>query len=243
VKKLAIVAALEREVGPLVKNWRVTSVTAQKRTIKMFENENVVVACGGIGVVNARIAADAVYRHAGSNIGLFISAGLAGALIPEFAVGEIFSPGFVVDDVDGGRIQTSGGEGTLVTASSIVNAVSKRRLAQKHIARAVDMEAYAVADVARVYSVPFVAVKAISDTLDFAMPPLSRFLNPEGEFNTFGFAVFAAMRPWLWSTVIQLGKNSGFATQRLCRHLQLAIEHYSSTGLYNGTTEFRKVNR
>src|SRR6266404_3470517 len=96
--KLAIIAALEREIAPLVKGWKNTSVDSQRRTIKIFENDRVIVACGGIGGISARIATDAVWRYANANIGLFVSAGFAGALVPDLKVGDIFEPAAIIGD-------------------------------------------------------------------------------------------------------------------------------------------------
>src|SRR6266404_2902023 len=106
--KLAIIAALEREIAPLVKGWRTTSVDSQRRTIKIFENDNVIVACGGIGGISARIAADAVWRHSNGNVAMFVSAGFAGALVPELKVGVIFEPAIIIGDSDNNAIDTAG---------------------------------------------------------------------------------------------------------------------------------------
>ncbi len=232
MKKLAIITALERELAPLTKGWTTTQVTSQNRRVHISHSDSAIAACAGIGVINARIAAGAAYDFGKGEIAQFISAGLAGALIPEFEVGEIFTPKLIIDDVDGGRIDAASGDGTLVTASTIADAAAKRSLAARHIARAVDMEAYAVADVARVYGVPFTAVKAISDTLDFPMPPLSRFITDDGQFHTARFAVFIAMRPWMIPNVFALGRHSALATERLTAHLQQVIQQHA---LYNSS--------
>lgn len=232
MKKLLIIAALERELAPLIKGWSASELISQNRRVRIFETDAAIAACAGIGVINARIASGAAYQHAKGEVAQFISAGLAGALIPEFQVGEIFTPAAIVDDVDNGRIPTSSGSGTLVTASRVADGASKRAMATQHIARAVDMEAYAVADVARVYGLPFIAVKAISDKLDFPMPPLSRFISETGNFKTASFSIYVAMRPWLIPTVLKLGRNSARATTSLSQHLQQMIQQHAA-GLYN----------
>jgi nucleoside phosphorylase len=239
MKNLILIAALDREIAPLVKGWETAEVTSQNRRVKIHRSDSAIAAVAGIGVINARIAAGAAYEFAKGDAAQFISVGLAGALIPEFGVGEIFIPKLIIDDVDGGRIETASGEGTLVTASRVADPASKRGMASRHIARAVDMEAYAVADVARVYGVPFTAVKAISDTLDFPMPPLSRFISDSGQFNTAGFALYVALRPWLIRTVLTLGKNSATATERLTAYLQQMIQQHRA-GLYNSSNPSTK---
>ena len=51
------------------------------------------------------------------------------------------------------------------------------------------MEAAAVAAVAQERGIEFAAVKAISDELDFVMPPVGRFVDADGKFETARFAV------------------------------------------------------
>jgi hypothetical protein len=225
--KLAIIAALEREIAPLVKGWTATSVDSQRRTIKIFERDNVIVACGGIGGISARIATDAVWRYAYSNVAMFVSAGFAGALVPELKVGDIFEPAIIIGDSDNNTIETAGGKGKLVSAGAIAGVEHKRIFAGNYEAQAVDMEAFAVADVARVYNVPCIAIKVISDEYDFPMPPMGRFVGDSGEFNTAGFIGYTLVRPWLWPTVVKLGTNSAIATERLCAALKKRIVQYS----------------
>jgi hypothetical protein len=225
--KLAIIAALEREIAPLVKGWKTISVDSQRRTIKIFEKNNALIACGGIGGISARIATDAVWRHANGNIGLFISAGFAGALVPELKVGDIFEPATIIGDSDNNSIDTAEGKGKLVSAGAIAGIEHKRIFAGNYQAQAVDMEAFAVADVARVYNVPCIAIKVISDEYDFPMPPMGRFVADSGEFNTAGFVAYTLVRPWLWPTVVKLGSNSALATKRLCEALNKKFEQHS----------------
>src|SRR6202035_2621021 len=97
--KIAIVAALEREVSGLIKNQTRLRREYQGRNFIFFEQDEMVIVCGGIGVEAARRAAEAVialYRPA-----LMLSVGFAGALVPALRVGEIFSPAVVLDARDG----------------------------------------------------------------------------------------------------------------------------------------------
>lgn len=234
MKRLAIIAALEREVAGLVRGWTHTVTSAQNRSVHIYESDAALVAFAGIGVINARIAAAAAYAQAQGNVAQFISAGLAGALVPELETGDIVTPRLILDEVDGGQIEAASGEGTLVTASSITGADAKRALATRHAARAVDMEAYAVADVARIYGVPFIAVKAISDRLDFPMPPLSRFVSDNGQFQTAKFALYTALRPWTMPAVLALGRHSALASERLTAYLRGIVQQHAA-GLYNSS--------
>jgi len=204
----------------------------QQRKVVFFETDSAIAAYAGIGVVSARIAADSAYKLAGSSASALISIGLAGALKPQLKVGDIVQPAVIRDAVDNLKIETRLGKGTLVTASVVASRAYKQQLAEQFQADAVDMEAYAVADVAQVYGVPFAAIKAISDELHFEMPPLNRFVTPEGQFRTGAFALHVAARPWLLSQTMVLGRNSATAIAALTKRLQNVVSD-GPKSLYN----------
>jgi hypothetical protein len=135
-------------------------------------------------------------------------------------VGDIFSPAVVIDARDGSRTQLEAGEGTLVTFMGVAGAEQKAKLAGAYGARAVDMEAAAVAAAARAHGITFGATKVISDELEFEMPGMARSINSAGQFNTASFALFAAPRPWLWKPVATLAMNSRKAARALSSNLE-----------------------
>ena len=215
---VALVAALNREISALVKNWTRTRREYEGRQFTFFEREGMVAVCGGIGLEAARRAAEAVvalYRPARLH-----SVGFAGALHKDIHVSDIFSPAIVIDSRDGSRTQLEGGEGTLVTFMAVAGAIQKAKLAESYGARAVDMEAAAVAAAARAHGITFVCTKVISDELDFEMPIMTRFITSEGRFKTESLALFAAFRPWLWKPLVALASNSRKAAQALSSHLE-----------------------
>jgi nucleoside phosphorylase len=216
--KIALVAALDREIAPLVKNWRRTQREYAGRKFTFFERREIVAVCGGIGLEPARRAAEAV-------IALYHpthlhSVGFAGALHAEMRIGDIFCPSVVVDARDGSRTQLEVGEGTLLTFMAVADAAQKTKLAQAYTARAVDMEAAAVAAAAHAHGITFGATKVISDELNCEMPGMARCIDSEGRFNAAAFALFVAPRPWLWKSVAMLAGNSRKAAQALSSHLE-----------------------
>ena len=225
MKKPLIVAALPRELSLLVKDWAHRTISAQGREVHIWESDHALAACAGIGGVSARIATDAAYKAANSEATLIISAGLAGALAPDLKVADIVQPATITDGVDGLSIPTAQGSGTLITSGAVAGEVEKQTLARSQ-AKAVDMEAFAVADVARIHGVPFIAIKSISDTLDQSLPPLGRFISAEGQFQTGRFVLWTALRPWCWLTVIQLGRNTATALRTLTQALENAIRNH-----------------
>jgi adenosylhomocysteine nucleosidase len=218
VCNVALVAALNREISALVKNWTRTRREYGGRQFTFFERDDMVAVCGGIGLEPARRAAEAVialYRPARLH-----SVGFAGALHREIHVSDIFSPAVVIDSRDGSRTQLEGGEGTLVTFMAVADAIQKAKLAEAYGARAVDMEAAAVAAAARAHGITFGCTKVISDELDFEMPIMTRFINSEGRFKTERLTLMAAFRPWLWKPLVALASNSRKAAQALSSHLE-----------------------
>ena len=212
-----MVAALEREVRPLVKQWRRTEKQHDQRRFQFFETDRAVLVCGGIGAEGARRATEAVISLYTPR--LVYSVGYAGALEPGLRVGEIITPARVIDAGDGSSIRIAGGNSVLVSHQHVASPEQKSKLWQSYGAQAVDMESAAVARAAELNAVPFKALKVISDEFDFDLPDAERFVDSDGRFREGRFAVYAAQRPWLWGRVIRLARNSARATQALCRCL------------------------
>jgi hypothetical protein len=74
--------------------------------------------------------------------------------------------------------------GSTITADHLVKAASdKAALGSAFRAHIVEMESYWIAKSASARKVPFLAVRAVSDTLDQSLPPLDRFIGPSGELR------------------------------------------------------------
>ncbi len=224
--RIAIVAAMEREVSALIRDWHRVQRPHEGRTYTFFESNDAVCICGGIGLEAARRAAEAVialYHPA-----LIQSVGFAGALDSTLQVGDIFIPSSVLDARDGSRtqleeVQLEAGTGTLLTFPHIASAEQKHKLAAAYAAQAVDMEAAAIATAASKHSIAFAAIKAISDEADFEIPGTEHFIDHEGVFHTTKFVFFALLRPWLWPRLAKLAANSRKAATTLAKHLQKVL--------------------
>jgi adenosylhomocysteine nucleosidase len=225
-KRIAIVAALEREVHPLVKTWRADEKNYQGRKFRFYENNVAVLVCGGIGAAAARRAAEAVIAI--YSPGVIYSAGFAGALESNLKVGDILQPRRLIDAGDGSAVNLEDGEGVLVSFASVADPLQKTNLRDAFSAQAVDMEAAAVARAAEARGVKFAAVKAISDEFDFNFPSLERFVNVEGRFSETGLAMFALLRPWLWPRMFRLARNSNRASSSLARCLNGILDRVSA---------------
>jgi adenosylhomocysteine nucleosidase len=232
--KVAIVAALEREVRPLVKRWRIVEREYGGHRFRFFENQRAVLVCGGIGPEAARRATEAVIMlYQPSAV---FSVGFAGALDSTLKGGEILVPRRVIDAHDSSSVDTGTGNGVLVSFPALASTDQKAKLAKAYGAQAVDMEAAAVARGAATHSTPFAAVKAISDNRDFDLPPLERFIGADGVFREAAFTWFAVVRPWLWPALMGLARDSSRASRALCAWLD-QFNHSAQTSEARGLTE------
>jgi len=112
----------------------------------------------------------------------------------------------------------------LVTASVVASVKEKARMHASYGAAAVDMEAAAVARLARAHGLGFGAVKVISDEAGVELAELGRFATADGQFREGAFAVHAMVRPWMWGKLIGLARNSGRAVAALTVELQRQLE-------------------
>ncbi len=232
---IAIVAALEREVRPLVKKWKVHDREHDGRRFRFFQNDETVLVCGGIGSSAARRAAEAL-------IALFepkvvYSVGFAGALDPALKVSDVLRPSRVINASDASSTDISEGTGVLVSFASVASPEQKAKLRDSFGAQAVDMEAASVARAAEARGVLFGVVKVISDEIDFEFPAMERFVDSEGRFSEVRFGLFAAVRPWLWPQVIRLAINSNRAAHALSDYLS---ELTTASGLVRTESESKQ---
>jgi nucleoside phosphorylase len=196
------------------------------RKFRFFEYEGAVLVCGGIGAAAARRAAEAVTAIYSPIV--IYSVGFAGALDSALKVGDVIQPKRVVNASDGSSVSLDQGERVLVSFDSIASPEQKAKLRESFSAQAVDMEAASVACAAEARGVEFATVKVISDEADFYFPSMDQFVNAEGQFSEARFALFAAIRPWLWLQVYRLASNSRRASQALCEYLDKMIAKQGS---------------
>jgi adenosylhomocysteine nucleosidase len=240
MSRIAIIAAMEREVRPLIRSWKVSanvrSMEHGGRRYRLFENGETVLVCGGIGAEAARRATEAVIREV--NPARVISVGFAGALDGSLQVGHVLEPRTVINAADGVRTEVGSGDGILVSSANVASKEQKIRLGKAYGASAVDMEAAAVAQGAQARGIEFGALKAISDAADFSLPALDRFVGDDGSFHSATFGLHVALRPWLWGATIALARNSSKASQALCGALEsyLGRENLSRRSLQGTVT-------
>lgn len=215
--RVAYIAALRREIYPLVQEWRFESDSSQ-RNLYVYHQDRAVIAVAGMGAERVALAVQTALGF--GEISRLVSIGVAGACCPKHAVGSIVLPATVVDARTGERFSSESGEGVLVSVNRVASIQEKRRLLESYQADVVDMEAATVARLAAARGLPFRAIKAISDDPDFELSETSRFVTKEGQFRETAFAAYAALHPRLWNPLLKLARNSKLAISNLAIAVQ-----------------------
>ena len=223
--RVGIVTAMETEVAPLVRHWRISVGEFGGRRYKFFETSDAVLLCGGIGYEAGRRAAEAIVARA--QPALLVAAGLAGGLGPQWTLGKTLVAGTVIDELTGRSMATAQGEGVVVSSREIAGLARKRELAARFHADLVDMEGFAVGEVAEAHGLPFLAAKAVSDDIEFEMPPLQRFVDGEGKFEAGRFTLHAVFHPGWWPVIARLKRHSGRAAEALAGLLEELIREHA----------------
>jgi len=217
----AIIAALPREVKHLVRGWQEHRLP--NKTV-LYTNDFAIVACAGMGPARATLAVQAAIAM--KPVTALLSVGLAGACDPSLRIGDVVRAGVVVDTQSGERYSNSQFKQVLVSAPAIASIREKQHLYESYRANAVDMEAATVARIAQAHSLPFQAIKAISDDAIFELQELARFATQDGQFREAAFAAYSVVRPRLWSKLFHLAGNSKRAIQSLTAELESQLDWY-----------------
>lgn len=188
-------------------------------TLDLAGDQAVLVA-NGAGRDRASAAAREILSK--ESIRAVISTGFAGALDPSYLVGDVF----IADSVRGeeGEFASrspagSYGEvrrGALLTVDRVVRSASAKRELRRQDAQAVDMEAAAVAAVAREHRLPFYCIRVISDVAAEEMPvDFDRALRVDGSISPWSVLVQALRRRDGWSRLARLRRNAAAAAESL----------------------------
>lgn len=111
--------------------------------------------------------------------------------------------------------------GSLFGADEIVKDTGKKAmLFQNHGALAVDMESHGAARAAAQAGVPFLAIRAIADPADRALPPAAfNAVAPDGSTRVFATLAAAMRDPKQFPLLMKLGADSSAALKTLRRDL------------------------
>lgn len=224
----------------IVTALRIESQCITNRNLPLGEviklGENTAICLSGMGKNAARKAATGLHTKGATSL---ISFGVAGALDPNLRPGDLILPESVYDErifpvslTWRNQVQKCLSShlrivnGKLATSKKILTSLSeKHNFAKITGACAVDLESSAIAEVAESSGVPFLAVRAISDPIEFS-PPLDLL----DAVNSDGTANLGKILPLLLKKSVTLSM-----LLRLAREVRIARSTLSKVVLHAGT--------
>ncbi|HIG91393.1 MAG: phosphorylase [Methylococcales bacterium] len=228
---LGIIVALPEELTTL------TNAKITKGQIHPLGN-NFWVILSGTGPNNASDAAQKLISHGADRL---ISWGCAGALSTQLKPGHLIIatqlidqnnnsinqqpawPEYLLNKLTAPEVITPG---TLLESDQLISSgKNKEHLHQKTNADLVDMESAAIARIAHLNNLPFVAIRAIADTATMNLPKaISHSLDSNGELQLSILLKYLFIHPYEIPELIKLGLSFNSAKKSLCHVAeQLAI--------------------
>lgn len=182
----------------------------------------------GAGPDNARRAAETLIANGAQAL---LSWGCCAALVPELTPGTLLLPDALLNHDrriatdpawrqalhDALAAHLSIQSGTLVQSNTIIaTPADKAALAQTSGAVAVDMESAAIAEVARQHGLPRMAVRAVTDPADMALPRcVLEHTNGDGVTHIGGLLLSLACQPTELPNLLTLGHHFAAAMTSL----------------------------
>jgi adenosylhomocysteine nucleosidase len=262
MRRVAIIAAMPAELKPLTSGWRHERSNGVDLWRWSFDGGEWIAACAGAGVERAAKAFAEVEKS--GELDSVISTGWAGALREELVAGQAYDVSCVIDAQTGERFLTQiagifvgrppnetqvlrlrcaplrmteygdNPELWLITNAKVADAAEKQRLASTYQAALVDMEAAAIARLARMRGIPFYCIKGISDGYSDQLTDFNRFISTDGQFQLLRFAFFALLRPWHWPSLIRMGENSSKAARSIAASVLDLLDERGNIRKLNG---------
>jgi hopanoid-associated phosphorylase len=189
----------------------------------------------GVSGADAARAEDLARRSCNAGAIAVMSVGVSGGLDPMLVPGDLVIGEKVISDNDGrhyeadlylmralGKAMPKGARNAaLFGADSIIaDASHKSALFKNHGCVAVDMESHGAARAAGEAGVPFLAIRAIADPADRALPKAALgAVSADGSTKIFATLFECVKRPGDFPKLVQLGRDSEAALKTLRRDL------------------------
>lgn len=245
MNKFGIITAFRGELKPLVEKWQRLDLRAGRGGQAAWRGRIGTAECiavpGGMGKDAAARACDIADSASGGLDGL-VSLGWAGALSCGVHPARAYPVEEVVDADTGERFvsslrpssgsQPSGSQPrgprlALLTLDHVARAGEKRPLAETYQAVLVDMEAAAVARMAKQRGIVFYCFKAVSDAYGEILPDFSRYGDAEGQLRMPALLAHTAFRPKYWPAMARMGKNAKTGAVVLAAALRDFLEKHA----------------
>lgn len=195
----------------------VCAVPAERRALARLERPGVAVRLGGMGAAAAARAGAAAVAGGPRAV---LAVGFCGALDPGLRVGDLLAAERVVDEASGEEFAADpgllaaapGGRGVLVSARRIARTPDER--GRLH-GDAVDLESAALARAAAAAGVPFLALRAVTDTTRHRLPDFERMAAGADTLHPWAGVGYFLRRPHELPRLVRLGPASARAGRAL----------------------------
>ena len=229
-KRIAIIGAIKDEIAGVKKEMQITD-TLRWQSGNAFagtwQGRPIVLVRSGMGCECAKIAlAEIAEKY---DLERVVSIGYAGALDPALQVGDLIIADKVVYyetmksyslDKELSDPMPEVRRGTLLTVDSpATKPQEKKALREKYSAVAVDMETSALAEEAQARDLPFVSIRAVTDTADQELIDCSHLVAEDGDVSKLKAGWHILTHPGDLKGMIDLGKNAQKATANLTEFL------------------------
>jgi len=236
--RVLVTFAVEAEFAPWRKlgNLETCQVDGIEISQAQIGRANVDFVVTGMGRENARKTAEIVMSR---RYTICISSGFAGALRPTYNVGDILAASAVQQLGESKIIECSQNLSVaayenhavrakmfLMVDKPVTSAQEKERLSP--FADAVDMESFAVLEIAEQKNIPAVAIRVISDRFGENLPAdIDTTVDEFGRVKIGGVVKHIASHPLQLPALIRLGRHSRAAAQALANFLIAFIKELS----------------
>jgi adenosylhomocysteine nucleosidase len=245
--KVLVTFALENEFSgwSSLRKFRRSKWGACEAYVTQIGDAEVSVVLTGAGARRATLEASRLVLNWPDSAEFCISSGLAGALRPEYQVGEVLVARSVIaerapDGAEGRVVESSPAlvsfadecGAKLVDRFFSAERVVSRAEEKLHLGKsadAVEMESFAILAGMRAKGIPGVAIRAVSDAADQDLPlDMNEIFTAEGEVSIPRVLGQLALRPTKLPELVKLGKNSKRATESLAAFLDRYIMAFST---------------
>jgi adenosylhomocysteine nucleosidase len=236
--KILVTFALDTEFAPwrTLREFRTVQWGDARVNRAQIGAAEVVVLLTGAGPKQANLATAKVLGGDQESIHLCISSGLAGALKPEYRIGQVLAARSVCTENE----ETDSSSNPLRSSAALLSfaaecgateveqffssvrvvgrAEEKRHLGER--SDAVEMESFEVLLESAAYGIPAIAIRAISDSVDDDLPlDMNRIFTDEGQVSIPRVLGQVALHPTSVPELVRLGQNSKVAAESLAQFL------------------------
>ena len=240
--RIVVTFAMASEFAPWrrVRGFQRKTLGSAEVFVSSVAGAEVTAVITGIGRERAGNAVATVLRNAATQVHACISSGLAGALRPEWRIGDVVVARKVIGNlrnlaktigdrpcapelvVAAEALGAKTVSGFLTLDHAVSKAGEKRELSAR--ADAVEMESFDIMTTAHDYRIPAIAIRGISDAADEDLPLDMNRIFVEGRVSTPRVLGEVARHPGSIPGLVRLGQNSKKAAETLATFLDSYVK-------------------